>query len=233
MGSNRIPAQAPSLRRSGGFTLLELLIAIAIFALIATASYRLLKSVTQMQESSIAVWENVGVMQRARLILEKDLLQLAMRPIKDEFGQRQSALVSGQDGKLLEFTRAGWRNITGEQRSNLQRVSYELSDEHQLVRRYWPVLDRGISLEPKSQVLIEDVDAIRFRFRDSRKRWHKTWPPQSEKQSLRPYMLPALVEVVIERPEYGYIRMQLPGVSYEPQLQTEQTPPSPNNGGSG
>ena len=232
MGSNRIPAQAPSLRRSGGFTLLELLIAIAIFALIATASYRLLKSVTQMQESSIAVWDNIGVMQRARLVLEKDLLQLAIRPIKDEFGQRQSAMVAGQDGKLLEFTRSGWRNITGELRSDLQRVSYELTDR-QLVRRYWPVLDRGISQEPQRQVLMEDVDAIRFRFRDSRKRWHKTWPPQSEKQSQRPYLLPALVEVVIEHPEYGYIRMQLPGVSYETQLQTGQTPPSPNNGRGG
>ena len=232
MGADRVSAQAPSLRQSGGFTLLELLIAIAVFALIATACYRLLKSVTRMQESSTAVWEHIGVMQRARLVLEKDLLQIAMRPIRDESGRRQPALVAGQDDKLLEFTRSGWRNMTGELRSDLQRVSYKLHD-HRLIRSYWPVLDRGIPMEPVNQMLMEDVDAIHFRFRDSRKRWYPAWPPQSGKQDLRPYMLPALIEVVIEHSEYGYIRMQLPGVSYEMQLQTKQVQPSSDNGRNG
>jgi general secretion pathway protein J len=65
-----------------------------------------------MQESSVEVWDSLGEIQRAKLVLEKDLLQLTIRPIKDESGQRLPALMTGQEGYLLEFTRSGWRNLT-------------------------------------------------------------------------------------------------------------------------
>lgn len=232
MGFDRIPEKAPSLIRCRGFTLLELLIAISIFALIAAASYHLLKSVTQMQESSVEVWDSLGEIQRAKLVLEKDLLQLTIRPIKDESGQRLPTLMTGQEGYLLEFTRSGWRNLTEQGRSDLQRVAYEFT-ENQLIRHYWQVLDRVISVQPQAQVLMGGIDNISFRFRDNRKRWHTIWPPQSEKESLRPYMLPAVVEIGIEHPRYGYIRMQLPGVTYQQQAQEqkqEQEPSSPRQG---
>ncbi|MCK5893028.1 MAG: type II secretion system minor pseudopilin GspJ [Endozoicomonadaceae bacterium] len=227
MGFDRIPKKAPFLIQCRGFTLLELLIAITIFALIASASYRLLKSVTLVEESSIEVWDRTDEILRAKLVLEKDLLQLAIRPIMDESGQQLPALIARQNGKLLEFTRSGWRNFTKADRSDLQRVSYEFT-ENQLIRHYWPVLDRGVSLKPQTQVLMSNVDNIRFRFRDSSKGWHDIWPPPYQKASLRPYLLPALVEVSIEHPHYGDIRMQLPGVTYQQKPQERQTAVSPN-----
>lgn len=227
MEFDRIPEKAPLLIRCRGFTLLELLIAIAIFALIASACYRLLQSVTLVEKSSIEVWDRTDEILRAKLVLEKDLLQMAIRPIMDESGQQLPALIARQNGKLLEFTRSGWRNFTEEGRSDLQRVSYELI-ENQLIRHYWSVLDRGVPVKPQTQILMSNIDNIRFRFRDSRKGWHDTWPPQSEKASLRPYLVPAVVEVSIEHPHYGDISIKLPGVTYQQQVQERQTAGSPN-----
>jgi general secretion pathway protein J len=67
----------------------------------------------------------------------------------------------------LEFTRSGWRNLTEQGRSDLQRVAYEFT-ENQLIRYYWQVLDRGISVQPQAQVLMGGIDNISFRFRDNR-----------------------------------------------------------------
>ncbi len=60
-----------------------------------------------------------------------------------KFGDKESALFGpSKNGFLLEFTRFGWKNLLLSTRSNLQRVAYAF-EENELVRYYWPVLDRA------------------------------------------------------------------------------------------
>ncbi|CAM3634961.1 type II secretion system minor pseudopilin GspJ [Parendozoicomonas haliclonae] len=210
--------------RGAGFTLLELLIAVAIFSLLATACYRLFKSVSRTHEVSSALWEQNGDIQRALLILNKDFAQLIPRPIRNEFGDKEASLVAASNGNVV-MSKAGWRNFTGEKRSNLQRVGYRV-DGGRLIRRYWNTMDRAPDTPYVEQVVLDNVQGFVLRFRDEKKRWQNSWPPSSDKQSERLLMLPSAVEYTIEHQRLGKVQQLVvgPGFVFKEQ---EAKPPAP------
>ena len=101
--------------RQRGFTLLEVLIAIAIFALLAMATYRMLDSVLQTDRGQRQQEQRLRELTRAMAAFERDLLQVRLRPVRDPLGDLLPALrgSSGRDTQL-EFTRSGWRNPLGQ-----------------------------------------------------------------------------------------------------------------------
>ena len=194
-----------------GLTLLELLIAIAIFSLLSVGSYRILKGVTETHRVAGRLWSDNNEMQRALLLLQKDLLQVALRPIRNEFGDQEPALKA--DGRQLTFTRHGWRNFTQSSRSNLQRVSY-LFDSGRLLRRYWTALDRAPDSPYREQVVLDSLNHFSVRFRDSRLRWHQSWPPRGVPQSIRMGYLPQAFEVTFDHPRFGPVVQIVPGPTF-------------------
>ncbi|MBW3566919.1 MAG: type II secretion system minor pseudopilin GspJ, partial [Proteobacteria bacterium] len=121
-----------------GFTLIELLVASAIFAVVATLSYGGYIAILKQYDGTRTVQQRLQEIRRAVTLLERDLLQVADRPIREAFqGEMQPALRGGVDQMLpLELTRGGWRNPAGLRRSNLQRVAWQLS-ENKLQRLHW------------------------------------------------------------------------------------------------
>ncbi|WP_252176323.1 type II secretion system minor pseudopilin GspJ [Endozoicomonas sp. 4G] len=214
------------MNRSKGFTLLELMIAILLFAMISTAAYKLFDSVSRAQQVTDGILDNLDEIQRAQLILEKDLFQLAARPVRDEFGDRQPAVQSpSPNGFALEFTRAGWRNPLKELRSNLQRVAYNLEDD-ELVRYYWLMLDRAPDPVVIRQVVLSNVYGLKVRFMDAKKRWSSSWPPAKQKQETRPPagmrkafeapVMPQAIELTVKHVDFGTLVTILPAVDYKP-----------------
>jgi general secretion pathway protein J len=126
-----------------GFTLLEMVVTIAIFAFIYVWVASFLGSALQGREQLNA---NASIMernQRAITYLTLDFEQLISRPVRDPYGDPQPAII-GRDN-YVEFTRLGWSNPFGlRQRSEMQRVIYTLEDG-KLYRRYWPVLDTNVA----------------------------------------------------------------------------------------
>ena len=126
-----------------GFTLLELLIAIAIFALLGLGTYRMLDSVLQTDKVTRAHEMQLREVVRAMAAFERDLLQVQARATRDAFGGPRAALLGeALDSPSIELTRNGWRNPLGQPRSSLQRVRWQLSGE-QWQRQYWTVLDQA------------------------------------------------------------------------------------------
>ncbi len=118
----------PAMRLQRGFTLLELLIAIAIFALLALATYRMFDSVMQTDQATRVQEQRMRELVRAMGALERDLTQAVERPVRDELGDNRGAFLSeGENDQIVEFTRGGWRNPLGQARSRLQRVRWSLS----------------------------------------------------------------------------------------------------------
>ncbi|MTI14333.1 type II secretion system minor pseudopilin GspJ [Sansalvadorimonas verongulae] len=219
--------------RKSGFTLLELLIAIAIFSLLAAGCYRLFKSVSSTHEVTLALFEQSSEMQRALAILNTDLSQMAMRPIRNEFGDYEAAVTTNAQNALVTFTRHGWRNYTNAKRSELQRVSYAY-DGGRLLRRYWETLDRAPDTPYREQVLLDNIQGFSLRFRDNKKRWHSSWPPASDKQSERLKMVPAAVEYTILHPRLGSVQQFLAGVSFRENEKKVSLPQYPaGNSGEG
>ena len=149
-----------------GFTLIEVLIAMAITAVIALVAYTSLSTVIAGVETARAEGRRVATLNRAFTVLSRDIRQVVDRPVRDEYGGRESALEGGPLARqTLAFTRAGWHNTVGLPRSTLQRVAYFL-DEDRLVRASWPVLDRNSAIEPTEVTLLEGVSRFEVQFLD-------------------------------------------------------------------
>lgn len=198
-------------RTVAGFTLLELLIAIALFALLGLATYRMLEAVLRSDTVVRAQEAQLRQLGRAVWRLEQDLIQAVPRPVRDGYGDEQNAFIGQlagvEDGVALELTRSGWRNPTGMRRANLQRVRWRLSGDN-LERLYWVVLDRDIDSQPRVQQVLDNVIELRLRYLDAENSWHEEWPPfefgrgNPEEQARR---LPAAVEFSFDHQRYGTI----------------------------
>lgn len=188
-----------------GFTLLELLVALSIFALLAAMAYGGLNSVMRAQQVTTAQAERLAELQKVFAWLGRDITQAIDRPIRGEYGDPQPAMVGLTLGeRRLELTRSGWRNPAGRKRSNLQRVAWGIRDE-QLVRLYWTVLDRAADSRPLETVMLDDVEKLSLRFLDDKQRWHDVWPALN-RGITSSVALPRAVEVTLETAREGRLR---------------------------
>jgi general secretion pathway protein J len=188
-----------------GFTLLELTVALAIFAVLSTLAYGGLRQVLEARRETERVAERLAALQGALRQLELDLAQAAPRPIRDERGAPQGALVASVIGDLaLELTSASWRNPAGLPRSTLRRVGYRVKNGV-LFRYAWGVLDRSPDSEPVAEVLLSDVHQIALRFLDPQREWQREWPPLAEGTS-GTQTLPVAVEVTLDLADWGVVQ---------------------------
>lgn len=225
-----------------GFTLLELLIAIALFALLGLGTYRMLEAVLRSDEVVRAQEIQLRQLGRAVWRLEQDLVQAVPRPVRDGYGDEQNAFIGQfagfEGGASLELTRSGWRNPTGMRRANLQRVHWRLAGDS-LERHYWIVLDRDVDSQPRVQRVLDDVTELRMRYLDAENAWHEEWPPfefgrgDPDEQARR---LPVAVEVTFDHQRYGTITrlLRLPdGPTPAPQFIQPDSQGVPEPGGVG
>ncbi len=164
--------------RQRGFTLIEMLVALLIFSLLAMASVVLLRTAVDTNAATGQRLSDMAVMQRFLSLMEADLSQAVVRPYRDEQGNRKPAFDAAEDGNgdvLLTMTRGGRSNLSGEARSSLQRVQYRLRDGR-FERLYFERVDGGVLSEPVA--LLDNVADIRLRFRDRRGRWVDGWRPE-------------------------------------------------------
>jgi len=187
-----------------GFTLLEVLIAIAIFSLISLSSFTIFDSVLKGDETSKKRSNRQNELQRAFLIIERDITQIARRTIRLEGeGPLGQLIQSAEDSfaseeQAIAFVRHGWTNPgLLLPRSDMQAVAYRLVDET-LQRLHFNFVDSVVGEEPKIRVLISDVTELSFEYYDGKK-WQKTWSGNT---------LPLAIAIEFNTKDYGIIRRQ-------------------------
>jgi general secretion pathway protein J len=194
----------PAHPRPNGFTLLELLVAIAILALIAMASYRLLTDTVSARNQGRSHEQSLQSLQKAEMIIQRDLLQVAPRAVRDAFGDSQPAFYIPQENSM-EFTRRGWRNPLQETRSNLVRVAYHVENE-QLIREHWMVLDRARDSISVKTVLLDKISNFHVQV-FNKGQWGSAWPLLTASQTAAQKLpLPDAVEIRFTLQPWGEIR---------------------------
>lgn len=202
-----------------GFTLVELMVALAIFALISVAGVTLLRSGSDTQLAVKGRLEDLSRSNRLYNAMEGDLAQAIARPVRDPAGQPVPAFTQDEaetSGALFGFVRAGWSNFDDSPRAGLQRVAYIL-EAGQLKRLAWPMLDGA---QPSDgATLVENVTAANLRFRDDKGEWRSDWTATDADA------LPRAVELrltVRGRPEHRMLFLVGPQV--RPKPQSTETP---------
>lgn len=196
-----------------GFTLVEILIAMALFAVISVITYATLTSAINVSNHTSGVAKRLADIQRVLMLMERDLIQMAPRPVIDEYGEEQPAfLITDLSTEGFEFTRGGYQNPARLNRSLLKRVAYEIRND-ELYRRTWEVLDRATQTEPEfEESLMKGV--TRFEITAYDDKWVEKWPPErsDSQQEAGPDVLPRAVRIFMEVEDYGRFTVMVPGV---------------------
>ncbi|HEY5683584.1 MAG TPA: type II secretion system minor pseudopilin GspJ [Sulfuricaulis sp.] len=183
------------MKREKGFTLLELLVAIGIFALISAIAYgsliRLMNDRARL-EAEHNFWRSLSL---TFTRLEDDFSQARERSIRDVIGFAQPAF-RGQPTDIraiappsVELTRGGVLSFGDTTRPDLQRVGYRLVDGT-LMRLTWPVLDLGPQTAPVETPILKNVEEFHVRFFAPAGVWIDVWPAEGISE-----ILPRGVEV--------------------------------------
>lgn len=185
-----------------GFTLIEILVAIAIFTVVGVLAMGGYTQLVTQSEIANQRMQRVRAIQTAMLKLTQDFEQLEPRPVREPIGAGAQPALIARAGSEVEFTRAGWANPAGIGRPTLQRVRYSLQD-NKLVREYHAALDAVLNDEPKKIELIDQVKSFRVEFLDAQQQWSPDWPRAGGQSSLR--ARPVAVKIELELDDWGAI----------------------------
>ncbi len=183
-----------------GFTLVELMVALAVFGLIAASGVALLGQGVTTQERVRDHAGQILALERTRAQLRADIAQAVPRPTRDPAGLVRPAFSGGMDGSgqpLLALVRRGWENPDGARRASMQYVTYAL-DGDRLERRTAAMLD-GTPAD-NSSLVIDGVQALSQRFL-SKGEWRRDWRPEAVDA------LPDAVEIEMAIDGVGPIRL--------------------------
>ena len=147
-----------------GFTLVEALVALMLFGLIAAAGTAVLSVSIDNRFAVRSATDRTAGLQRTRSLLKADLGQATTRRTRDRNGDPHPVALAGATARgdpVLIVTRAGWSNSGGAGRSSLQRVEYRLVGDR-LERRVSPFLDGSRPGPP--QLLLSGVTDLTVTF---------------------------------------------------------------------
>ncbi|MFN7222373.1 MAG: type II secretion system minor pseudopilin GspJ [Burkholderiales bacterium] len=161
-----------------GFTLVEVLVALTIFALLSILGYRTLSSLLDTRERMQAQSNLLRDQSLLFTRMEGDFNALLARPIVNGDNQTEATLriATAQlaDEASLRMTRAGYAAAEGVAAAP-QRVGYRLR-EGNLELLIWDGLDIAPRAAPNAYIALRGVREFRLRVLDTRGQWHSTWP---------------------------------------------------------
>lgn len=148
--------------RQRGFTLLELLVSLAIFALLGLACVRLFDGVFRVQDQLRQQEQGLRELRRAVAVVERDVWQIVSTSTGQPLLLRQG---------VLNLRRGNWRNPLGLARGEGQEVSYVI--ERGTLWRY----SRSLELPGvHKQKLLGDVRSLHWRLYDDKGGWRSEAP---------------------------------------------------------
>lgn len=188
--------------KTKGFTLIEVLVSIAIFATLSVAAYQVVNQVQRSNEVSTERSARLNALQRSLVILDNDFRQMAQRQFRTNGEEASSKLILMQEYLLdsdtigVMFTRLGWHNPQQQfPRGEVTKVGYRIKEET-LERVWWRYPDTPTGQEGVVTPLLEGIEAFNLEFYNGSS-WLKEW--QTDRA------LPKAVKLKLTLKDYGEI----------------------------
>lgn len=160
-----------------GFTLVEALVALSLFALIGLAGFGVLEGVLRARSQTDARLEAMAALDRAGHLMTLDFEQLA-------------------DGVFVqEGARLTLRRLAAEEPDGALLVRYDLDGE--VLRR---TLGGLLTADRREQALASGIEALRWGFLDPSLGWVDLWPPESAAPGALPLAVAAEFTMAPGRP---------------------------------
>jgi general secretion pathway protein J len=202
--------------RRAGFTLIEVVIAIFIAAVMFSIGYRALNQAMIEREALATAQDRITEIQRGMRVVAQDFGQIAARAARDTQGggDLQPAVIAAQrDNTLITFSRTGWSNPVGMQRPAEQRVRYRFIDGS-LIREYWMSVDAALNTEPRQRIVLTRVKSVEVRFLDpSTRAWRNEWPVLTPNGPITPLTVdefllarPLAIELTLVLEDWGRVQ---------------------------
>lgn len=190
-----------------GFTLIEVMVAMAIFGVMTVLAYMSLGQTLANAALLTARMDRLQAIQRTMRFIGNDLLTAAPRPVRSELGDSYlpAVQVTASNDYLLAITHGGWPNPAGLPRSTMQRSVY-LLQEDKLLRVYNTVLDATYSNNAIATEILDGVVSLEFRLIQDNLETINQWPPLGAQGAYALQVRPRAVEIILTLEDEGEIR---------------------------
>lgn len=194
-------------RHVQGFTLIEVLVAMAVFGVMTLLAYMSLGQTLANADMLTEQMDRLQAVRRTMRYLSSDLASASPRPVRNQIGDGLLPAVSIPlaNEYVLAVTHGGWINPAGLPRSTQQRSVY-LLQEDKLIRVYYPVLDATYANQAISTEILDGVERLEFRLVQDNGETTNQWPPISEQGNARFFLRPRAVEIILTLIGEGEIR---------------------------
>lgn len=196
-------------KKKYGFTLLEILIALFIFAIIASISTTILTKTMQIEERTSKHSKQIKKLQLSYILLERDTMQIIERPVRGNQMHLFPSFIGQKD--YLEFTKGGNVNPDSkEKRSTLQRVAY-MCKNNKLIRRIWDELDTPDRNKYHDTALLDNLKHCSFSYMGLHQNILPTWYQNNsnDKNLNTPLPQAILLKIKIEKLGQSELRFKI------------------------
>ena len=189
--------------RNKAFTLMEVLIALMVFSIIATITSSAMFYAFDTRSRINAYADKLTLLQLAVHLIEQDTNQIIDRPIRGDNMRMFPSFTGTSD--YIEFTRAGFVNPNQRAtRSTLKRVAYLCLDTR-LIRRSWAQLDTPKRMKYEDRTILTDLSDCNFKYIDNKQQKYSEWLATIINTTQEKQPFPTIIELTLKLKDWGSI----------------------------
>lgn len=176
------PLENKNIHKIRGFTLVEILVALFIFAIISVMTAIGIRRMINTQQRISTATTKISKLQLAMTLLERDLEAISPHRLKNSISTAGS-LLQMQGGGITFVTANNINPAMLADRGILRKVSYNIKGD-KLIRTTWPVADPTRNTPSTNTTILDKVKRLQFIFIDTHGQVIKYWPPSNITQSI-------------------------------------------------
>lgn len=205
---NRLRSKNTQKSKIAGYTLIEVIVALAVFAIVSTMTGGIMLQAFDTKKRLAKQTEQLNELHVVLTLIRRDIAQITNRPIRGNENRLYPPFIG--ESNYTEFTRGGFVNPDNAAKSSmLQRVAL-LCGNHALKRRSWSSVDSPTRRDMRDQVLLEHIKRCTFAYISQSQEHLSSWRPYALSQKQKNAFIPIAIELSLTLENNGSIKLVFP-----------------------